>query len=59
MIFIYLFYVIREINCQLTKGHILQWMFYGVLHRSWFIGGQNENLNERKKEKISKICTIM
>ena len=36
MIFIYLFYVIGRTDCQLTKGHILEWMFYGVL---WgFIG---------------------
>ena len=63
MIFIYLFYAIGRTDCQLTQGHILEWMFYGVLWgfivEWWFIGGQNENLKERKKEKISKICTIM
>ena len=66
MIFIYLFYVIGRTDCQLTKGHILEWMLYGVLWgfsgEWWFIGGQNLRIwatgRKRKYQRFVRLCNV-
>ena len=60
MIFIYLFYVIGRTDCQLTKGHILEWMFYrvlwGFIGEWWFIGGSEwEFKGKEERENIKDL----
>ena len=59
MNFIYLFYVLTA-DCQLTQEHVLKGVYgLSIMGSLQWFRGRDENLDERKKEKISKICTIM